>query len=154
MAQQAISVKGTSKLSAKLLKAANLKHTKAGLAAAAIHIKSVMQVYPPATSANSSARKRWYQRGYGPKWRRKDGSVGGKRTSERLSTRWTHRLEIQRWQARVKNNASYAGPVQGSIKQQAKHMKKLGWKGSTTVLKAENKTVVDFINKGVGRDIK
>jgi len=153
MAQKAISVKGTSKLSAKLLKAANLKNTKAGLAAAAIHIKSVMQVYPEETAANKPRKGGWYQRGYGPKWYSK-GGINGKRTSERLSTRWTHKLEISRWQARVQNNASYAGPVQGSIKQQAKHMKKLGWKGSTTVIKAENKTVVDFINKGVGRDIK
>ena len=47
--------------------------------------------YPPATEANQpktfhpGGNNRWYQRGWGTKWARKDGSIGGRMTSEELA---------------------------------------------------------------------
>jgi hypothetical protein len=67
---------------------------------------------------------RWYQRGYGSKWRRKDGSVGGRATSEQLGQRWATRAKG--WGAVVGNPASYAPFVQSQEKQAAIH-KATGW---------------------------
>ncbi|KPL80229.1 hypothetical protein [Herpetosiphon geysericola] len=30
----------------------------------------------------------WYERGYGQRWKRKDGSIGGRKTSQTLGRRW------------------------------------------------------------------
>jgi hypothetical protein len=46
--------------------------------------------YPSSSEANSpNARGRWYERGYGPKWTRKDGSTGGRKTSQMLGRSWS-----------------------------------------------------------------
>lgn len=59
--------------------------------AIAAEIEHRLAPYPAATEANSSANSRWYERGYGPRWRLKDGGVGGKKTSEMLGRRWERR---------------------------------------------------------------
>lgn len=52
-------------------------------------------VYPPQSEANrpsSVPGARWYQRLVGPRWRRKDGSIGGRKTSEQLQKNWRQEL--------------------------------------------------------------
>jgi hypothetical protein len=55
---------------------------------------------------------RWYQRGFGPRWARKDGSTGGRDTSERMQQQWAveQRSPLE---TLVGNRASYAPYVQG-----------------------------------------
>ena len=56
--------------------------------AIAKQIEGEVAPYPPATAANSPTAQRWYQRGYGPKWRTKSGEVHGRKTSQDLRHRW------------------------------------------------------------------
>ena len=52
-------------------------------------------VYPSQSEANrpsSVPGARWYQRLVGPRWRRTDGSIGGRNTSEMLQKSWRQEL--------------------------------------------------------------
>jgi hypothetical protein len=85
-------------------------------------VRGKIAVYP--TQPAPVNPDRWYQRGYGSKWRRKDGSVRGRATSEQLGQRWATRAKG--WGAVVGNPASYAPVVQSEEKQAAIH-KRTGW---------------------------
>lgn len=68
---------------------------------------------------------RYYERGYGPRWIRKDGSTGGKKTSERLNTRWAVR-PYGALGAALLNLASYA-PFVHALDEQAGIHADAGW---------------------------
>lgn len=85
-------------------------------------VRGGIAVYP--TQPPPVNPDRWYQRGYGPKWRRKDGTVRGRATSEQLGQRWATRAKG--WGAVVGNPVSYAPFVQSEEKQAAIH-KRTGW---------------------------
>lgn len=79
--------------------------------------------YPPLSSANAPG-KRWYQRGYGPRWTRKDGTVGGAKTSEMLNRSWgVKRLPMG---VLIGSRASYA-PVVHHHKEQVSFHRRRGW---------------------------
>lgn len=63
---------------------------QAATLAIAQEIQTTVKPYPPATIANSPSNPtgQWYERGYGPKWRVKDGAVHGRRSSQTLGRRW------------------------------------------------------------------
>ena len=86
-------------------------------------LKRTMSDYPPATAANVP-NHRWYQRGYGPRWSRKDGGIGGRATSEQLGQRWA--VARKRWGAIVGSPVSYSPPVQHH-KEQARFHRARGW---------------------------
>ncbi|NLS80049.1 MAG: hypothetical protein GXY76_22645 [Chloroflexi bacterium] len=77
-------------------------------------IKAQATPYPPEGPWNAPGPypARWYQRHFGPRWARADGSVGGSNTSEQLQKQW---LVEQRGAAQVvvANRASYAPWVMG-----------------------------------------
>ena len=83
--------------------------------AVATQVQARLAPYPPATEANrprtfaSKARNGWYERGYGPRWARKDGSVGGRKTSELMNRNW--HITRQGVNAELVNNASYSAFV-------------------------------------------
>jgi len=95
-------------------------------------IKDDVAVYPPATEANqprsftSGGVNRWYERGYGSRWARKDGSIGGSPTSEELGRSWTTRVEQQGMRGVVGNKVSY-GPFVQDEDDQAPFHKERGW---------------------------
>lgn len=77
--------------------------------AVAAQVQGEIAPYPPASAANrpGGPGSRWYERGYGSRWRRMDGSIGGRPTSETLGRRWS----ISGWGgigAVVRNIASYS----------------------------------------------
>ena len=86
-------------------------------------VKGTVAPYQPATEANLP-NHRWYERGYGPRWSRKDGSIGGSRTSEMLKRSWG--VGRKRWGAIVGSRASYS-PVVHHYKEQARFHKARGW---------------------------
>jgi hypothetical protein len=86
-------------------------------------LKRDMSEYPPASEANQP-NHRWYQRGYGPRWTRKDGSIGGRPTSEQLGQSWA--VAKKRWGTIVGSRASYS-PVVQHHKEQARFHKARGW---------------------------
>jgi hypothetical protein len=101
---------------------------KDGLFAAATYIKGVISEYPPATAANlpQPYPARWYERGFGTKYKTKDGTIKGNKTSEILGKRWTVKKLDNGNDAEVGNNASYAPFVQDKTRQAKKH-KQTGW---------------------------
>lgn len=56
--------------------------------AIAQQIQSEVAPYPAATVANSPAQRRWYERGFGQRWRTKSGAVHGRRTSQMMNRHW------------------------------------------------------------------
>lgn len=92
--------------------------------AIATAIRDRIAPYPPVPPRRNP--NRWYERGYGPRWRRRDGSIGGRRTSEQMDRRWDVR-PYGGTGAQVRNLASYSGYVQSAARQTAQH-RTTGWK--------------------------
>ena len=119
-------------------------------------MKGKMAQYPPATAANqpsSTIGDRWYERGYGPRWMTK-GGIKGKRTSETLGRKWTSRYDRNTFTATVGNNVSYGPFVMGTKDEQARHMKKIGWKGIDVVAAAETKRITEYVVDAVRRSLE
>ena len=146
-------IKGMNKLLRKLDTLAKLKGAKRGLKAGALHVKGKIAKYPPSTIANSPGRPGgWYERGWGSRYKRLDGVVTGKKTSETLGRRWTTGEKNAGLTQIVGNNASYAPYVQSKEKQ-ARFHKARGWLTDEQVLKQEGDEVLQFIQKEVDRDL-
>jgi hypothetical protein len=124
-----VKLKGAKQLAAKLGKLAAAKYLKPVLHRSALKVKSKVAKYPPASEANLPGPypARWYQRGYGARYARKSGGIGGRRTSERLGASWF--TQVGAFRAVLTNKASYAPYVQkkyGKPKQTTFHAKR-GW---------------------------
>jgi len=96
----------------------------------AAELMRTMMEPAPASEANkerpftSKGNNRWYQRGFGPRWARKDGSVGGSKTSRQLDQSWS--IARKGWGAIVGSGVPYAPAVQ-HYKEQAWFHKARGW---------------------------
>ncbi len=95
---------------------------QAATKAIALQVQGEIAPYPPATGGNSPSNPtgRWYERGYGPRWRRKDGSVGGRKTSQMLGRQWGIRASGA-WGQIVGNRATYAPYVHAEGQQARVH---------------------------------
>lgn len=127
----------------------------AGVQAGALHVKSVINVYPPSTDANVAGPypKRWYVRGTGPHWARVDGTIGSERTSETLGRKWTVRAVNNGMGAVVGNNVSYARDVHDATVQKRYH-KLRGWPTVQDVAQDEAPKVRDIIEGSIKAEIK
>jgi len=125
MPDYSVRLEGLDRLQRKL--GADFRPTmRAATLAIAAEIQGKIAPYPPATEANSPARERWYERGYGPRWRTKDGGIAGRKTSETLGRRWA----IARYGdigAKLGNGATYSAFVH-SAERQARFHGARGWK--------------------------
>lgn len=123
--------------------------------AIAAEIQGKIAPYPRSTSANSPAGpgSRWYERGYGPRWMRKDGGVGGRKTSETLGRRWG--ITSHRTSATLSNKASYAVYVHGAEKQARFHSRR-GWKTDKWAIKQvwQDGTVEKIIDWAIQRAMR
>jgi len=93
--------------------------------AVAQELKAEIAPYPPLSEANDPSRARWYERGFGTRYRLADGGIGGKRTSQNLKTRWGVKNTGQG--RMLVNTATYA-PYVHSAQYQAGFHKKRGWR--------------------------
>ena len=143
---------GDKELQAKLNRLSDLNFLKRKMEVVARHVKGKVSKYPPATGANSSANQRWYERGWGSKWRRADGSIGGRQTSEDLGPSWTGKAETNT-RAIIGNDTSYAKWVQGGDTQ-ARALKAIGWKTTDTVVEEESEAVLKHIQKAVDNELR
>lgn len=123
-----IQIKGMDKLMKKIKSVEGGKYIVPVLKVGGLEAQRMTGEYPPATIANSpdNPSGRWYQRGYGTKWRRKDGSIDGKKTSEDLLGKWYIDPNESDLSVKVWNAATYAQYVHGE--KQAKIHEKHGWK--------------------------
>ena len=144
-----IEIQGLEEVVKKIEKLGRLDYLQAAIKASAAHVKGKVAQYPPSTAANAPGSKRWYERGYGSKWTRADGSIGGRKTSEMLGRKWTTETRNRGLTAVVGNNVSYGPYVQGE-KQAAFH-KARGWKTAEDVAKEETDEVVRFITGAINK---
>ncbi len=94
----------------------------------ALEVQGQIAPYPPATEANSPSNPKghWYERGFGPRWYRQDGSIAGRKTSQTLGRRWgVHRQGRLSWL--VTNAATYA-PYLHAQARQVKWAGARGWR--------------------------
>jgi hypothetical protein len=99
--------------------------------------------YPPSSSANSpKTHGGWYERGFGTKYRRRDGTITGRQTSETLGRRWTTDVTPSGRLGRIGNNASYAVYVQGE--KQARWHKQRGWVNAPEWVEEHSRDIVRF----------
>jgi len=148
-----VEIRGLDKLIRKLSDVKSLRAAKVALKAGALHIKGKIATYPPASEANTPYQRRWYERGYGPKWMRKDGTWRGSKTSETLGRRWTIAERNAGLTQVVGNNVSYVPYVQDPDKQTSFHAAR-GWKTTGQVVDEEADTVVRFVKAKVDEALR
>lgn len=107
---------------------------QASTRAIAHQLQNEIAPYPASTIANSPAnpKGRWYERGYGPKWRVKSGAVHGKRSSQTLGRRWGIRSSGPTGHI-LGNLATYSGVVHAAEIQAAFHGAR-GWVTDETAI--------------------
>jgi hypothetical protein len=116
-----IEITGITELTRKL--SANIEAgLQPALLAIAAALQNVIAPYPPAPTYQN--RKRWYERGYGNRWRRKDGSIGGRKTSQFLNRSW-YSEPRDSVTVVLGNRATYAPWVHGT--RQTKVNQEYGW---------------------------
>ncbi len=152
MTNATIRIEGLDKLMKKIDSLEGLETVKAGLKAAALHVKGKIAKYPPGTDANKRGPypKRWYYRGIGPFWARVDGSIGKRLTSEDLGQKWTIDTRDAGMTAIIGNNVSYGPFVQDEEKQATFHRRR-GWKTTQKVAEEESKEVNELLIKAINK---
>lgn len=127
----------------------------AGIQAGALHVKSVINIYPPSTSANIAGPypKHWYIRGTGSFWALKGGGVHSRHSSETLGRRWTIGKSNGGLTASVGNNVSYA-PFLHDGPSVAKWAPRRGWLTIQEVARSEAGTVREIVTLSIREEIK
>jgi hypothetical protein len=144
-----IEITGLGDILERLERLERMEGVQAAVMAAGMHVKGVVDDYPPSSEANSPTQRRWYERGYGPRWRVKSGAVHGSKTSQMLGRRWTVR-PLGATSVVVGNNVSY-GPFVQDEEKQARFHKRRGWKTVQQVAKQETETVRRFVESYLRR---
>ena len=124
-------------------------------------LRDALVDYPPATEGNqprtfqSGAQNIWYERGFGSKWARKDGSVGTAETSETLDRSWT--TEVRGFAAGVRGivgtKAIYAPLVQDEKQQAAVH-ERHKWPTVQGVFKEKTRQIVRLFDSVIARIVR
>lgn len=122
-----VTLEGLAEALGKLDRATLGNVTASALKKFANEIKLRAVIYPPEGPwcAPGPYPHRWYQRHFGPRWSRKDGTIGGRNTSERMQLGWVVEPRSQ-VEVVVGNRASYSPYVVGA-EQTAVHAAH-GWK--------------------------
>ena len=144
MDNNVIKIEGLDELVKKIKDLGELKRFVVSMKAAAEHIEGIVRQYPPASEANAPGQKRWYERGYGPRWTRMDGSIGGSKTSKDLKESWTIKQENGGLTQIVGTKVKY-GPFAMDEAQQASFHKRRGWKTIQTVVREQTARISQFI---------
>jgi hypothetical protein len=153
MADIVVQVEGLEKMLRSLNELGGLKVVRATMNGAALYIKGKIAKYPPASEANTPNQRRWYERGWGAKWTRKDGSINGRKSSQTLGRRWTTELTDGGYGAKVGNNATYAKYVQDRDSQTYFHEAR-GWLTAQDVSEQEADKVRDLFASAIQAEIR
>jgi hypothetical protein len=132
----------------KLRDVANQEYLAGAMQAGLSHLKSGVAEYPPPSYANQPYQRRWYERNWGGKWMRADGSVGGRKTSEMLGKSWTTRVENRGRRGVLGTKVSYAPFVQDKSRQASFHAAR-GWKTVQDVMQERAARVVEGIQLAI-----
>lgn len=145
-----IRLEGLPELERKLGKLKAGEYKRGILGAAGADIRNYLVWYPPSGPGNKPGGpgSRWYERGYGTRWQTKAGQVHGRRTSERLGSKWAVKVESSGDRAVIGNNASYAPIVQDEDEQPAFHTAR-GWRTVQGAVREKGQGIVDKIRAAV-----
>ena len=116
-----IVIRNMDELEKKLDDVGNASYMEGAMTAALSLLKDDAAEYPPENIANIPYQRRWYERNYGPKWMRRDGTVGGIAASEMLGKSWTTRVKNRGLLGVLGNKASYGPFVQDKERQAGFH---------------------------------
>jgi len=173
MADTVVEVQGLKELQKLLNSEQAIKNAKLALKSSGLHVKSVLNKYPSLNEANYSRgfntvysvrthkpMNTWYERGFGPKRVRKDGSVTGRKTSEMLGrsvhaqdenqTSWKMKQSNQGLTQTIGSNASYAAYVMDADHQNRIHGAR-GWKTVQKVAKEQEDFIVKYIRDAIAK---
>ena len=145
-----VEVKGMDAWIRRLQKAGDLSQLRGTMQAATLMLQNEIAEYPPESEANVPYQRRWYERGFGPRWTRRDGSMGGIRTSQTLGRKWTTYVSPNGLQGVVGNNVTYGPYVQSKAKQ-ARFHKARGWKTDEEVIKNQRPAIVQLFKGAIER---
>lgn len=143
---------GYPELQAKLRSLSDLRFLRPHIKGALVHISNKAKIYPPSPDKNKSPGNTWYDRGYGSRWMRADGSIGGRQTSEDLGQSWTSKVTSPT-SGVVSNDTSYGPWVQDPQKQSSR-MNAIGWKTTDDIIEEEAAHVLREIQKAVDRELE
>jgi hypothetical protein len=138
-----VEIKGMKELMKKIQSVEGGKYVLPVLEAGGQTARDEAQLYPKPGMANSpdNPARRWYERGYGQRWYKKNGSIGGKQTSETLGKNWHVTPNKSGMYVVVDNRASYAKYVHGE--EQAKFHGARGWKKLVETTKENSKQILE-----------
>ena len=142
---------GDEALKRKLRSLGDLRFLRPTIKGALTHISGKVSQYPPAPPKNKTPGHSWYDRGWGSRWMRKDGTVNGRQTSEDLGQSWTSKVETNT-RGRIGNDTSYGQWVQGE--KQSGRMEAIGWKTTDTVVEEESAHVLKEIQRAVDAELR
>jgi len=152
-----VEVTGIRELQAQLDKLSNVGAVVGpALLKSGYELRDWVKEYPAATEANSPKRPgRWYERGRGSMYARRDGSVRVVKASEMLNRRWamTHTFTPQAAEVRIGNSASYARYVHDEEKQARFHTSR-GWRTAQTAIKKFEAGIVRRISEAIDKITK
>ena len=162
MAELALHLQGLDALLKKLTSLEQLRHTRAGIEAAAVHVKGKLAQYPP---VNRFTRQQVYGQTFeSDKQRRaffallRKGKIevpyrrGESPGSQTFGRRWTIQMQNAGLTAVIGNNARY-GPLLMDADSQTRYAAKVGWKTAQSVLEAESPDVNRFIQTYLDLDL-
>jgi len=151
MATTQIDIEGLGELRTTLEQLGRLDVIEYNLLAAGQMVEGKMKIYPPPSIANSPSNPTgyWYERGYGSRWWRADGTMGGRKTSERLKEQWTVE-PLGRTAVQVGNKVTYGPFVQDAQNQQWFHRMR-GWQTIQTVAEQEKDRITNFLRTQIER---
>lgn len=117
-------------------------------------LKADVEIYPPEGAWNrppgTNNDNRWYERGYGSRWLRNDGTMGGKFTSEKLNESWRRRTEEHGQKGIVYSEVSYA-PFLYDAERRVSWAAAHGWKTQEQTLEEFSEKMEDIITKEIYR---
>lgn len=143
---------GDRELRRKLKSLTDYKFLRPTMQAVGAHMKGKAAIYPDSSIANTpKTHGSWYERGFGTKYRRLDGNVTGRHTSETLGRRWTFRTEKTGIGVTIGNNVSYGPYVQGE--DQASFHARRSWKTVDDVADEQSDFVLKTIKRAVDRQL-
>ncbi len=147
-----IQIEGLDKLIAKIKKLEELDAIKPAMKAGAEHIKGTLDDYPPSGPWNSPMSRNWYERGYGPHWTLKDGTVHSRRASQMLNRSWSISQENGGLTQIVGTKVSYGPFVMDEDKQTWFH-KAHGWKTIQTVAREQTAKILQLVRDALQKII-
>ena len=154
-----IRIEGLERLQGKLKALEPRRYMSAVMDRCLSDIKDDVAIYPPASEANqprswtSGGPNTWYERGYGTRRVRKDGSIVGYQTSEELGRSWTTRVEQGGMRGVVGNKVSY-GPFVQDEDEQAPFHKETGWRTIQEVAKRQAPKAIGRIQAAVRKILR